>query len=196
MHGGGGTIRQGIRRELVVRCDLGEGLHIYGDGVPEGMVATALEVSGPPGLVFEELQAPPTETLRMESIDVELPVWSGQVDFVVPFYAVGELASETRPLDQDDVTIEVGIRYQACDDQMCFPPKSEKMALTVPLDVIDVPSLGMHRGHGQRESATRMEKHLLRLIWRKFKENPAGLPRFFWKSFQLERQASQRRRNG
>ena len=30
IHGGGGTIRQGITRKLVVRFELGKGLHLYG----------------------------------------------------------------------------------------------------------------------------------------------------------------------
>ena len=49
VHGGRGTIRQGIRRHLVVRFELGEGLHIYGKPVSEGMLPTTVSVEGPPG---------------------------------------------------------------------------------------------------------------------------------------------------
>ncbi|MFT7177172.1 MAG: hypothetical protein ACJAUG_003179 [Halioglobus sp.] len=48
VHGGSGSIRQGIMRKLVVRFELGEGLHIYGEPVLQGMVATQVSVSGPP----------------------------------------------------------------------------------------------------------------------------------------------------
>jgi hypothetical protein len=34
IHGGKGTICQGILRQLVVRCELHDGLHIYGEPVP------------------------------------------------------------------------------------------------------------------------------------------------------------------
>jgi hypothetical protein len=87
VHGGSGSIRQGIMRKLVVRFELGEGLHIYG-----------------------------------ESVGVDLEVWGGTVDIVVPFYAKGELASETRPLDAENIDIEVRVRYQACTDTECLLP--------------------------------------------------------------------------
>jgi hypothetical protein len=80
VHGGKGTLRQGIRRQLVVRFELPPGLHIYGEPVPEGMLPTTVRVQGPPGLVVEEPMLPPSEPLRLESLDVELPVWSGTVD--------------------------------------------------------------------------------------------------------------------
>ncbi len=48
VQGGKGTIRQGIYRHLVVRFELGEGIHIYGTPVPEGMVSASISVSAPP----------------------------------------------------------------------------------------------------------------------------------------------------
>jgi hypothetical protein len=186
VHGGKGTIRQGIIRQLVVRFELGGGLHIYGTPVPEGMISTTVTVSAPPGLIIEDPVYPPTETLRLESLDMELPVWSGTVDIVVPFYPVGELASETRPLDMDSAEIEVGIRYQACDDAVCFPPKTEKLTMQLELDVIDVPALGTHMGHGQREGSFRSEPHMARLMLRKLRKHPLGLPRLILKTIRLE----------
>ena len=194
--GGKGTIRQGILRRLVVRCELSPGMHVYGEPVPEGMIPTQVSVAGPPGLVVEDPLYPPTETLRLESMGMELPVWSGTVDIVVPFYAVGELASETRPLDQDSIELEVSVRYQACNDEVCLPPKTEKLTLRLDLDVIDVPALGMHKGHGQREGTFNGTPHLLRLMWRKLKTHPMGLPRFIAKNIRLERAAKRRARQG
>lgn len=186
IHGGKGTIRQGIYRQIVIRCELGEGIHIYGQPVPEGMIPTTIRISAPPGLVVEEPVFPPTETLRLESMSMELPVWSGTIDIVVPFYAVGELASETRPLDMKSAPLGVNIQYQACNDDVCFPPKTEKFAFDLDLDVIDIPKLGMHLGHGQREAVYNGSPHLLRLILRKARKNPLGMPRFMLKTIKLE----------
>ena len=127
-------------------------------------------------------------------MDIELPVWSGRVDVVTPFYATGELASETRPLDTDAALIEVNVRYQACDDALCFAPQSERLVLPLALDVIDVPKLGTHMGHGQREGAFSATPHLLRLMWRKLREYPPGMPRLVWKTIRLELAARRRRR--
>ncbi len=196
VQGGKGTIRQGIIRRLVVRCELDPGMHIYGEPVPEGMVPTSLTLSGPDGLEFGEPELPPTETLHLESMGIELPVWSGTVDLVVPFYPTGVLASETRPLDQDSVEIEVTVRYQACNDDVCYPPTSETLTLKLALDVIDVPALGVHMGHGQREAGFSGTPHMLRLVLRKLRHHPMGLPRFVWKVMRLEREARRRAREG
>jgi hypothetical protein len=158
------------------------------------MIPTTVSVSAPPGLVVEDPIFPPTETLRLESMDMELPVWSGTVDIIVPFYAVGVLASETRPLDSDTAEIEVGIRYQACNDEVCFPPKTEKLVLQPELDVIDVPALGTHMGHGQREGSFRGAPHMARLMLRKLRKYPLGLPRLILKTIKLEIAAKRRGR--
>jgi hypothetical protein len=196
VHGGKGTIRQGIVRQLVVRFELGEGLHIYGEPVPDGMIPTSVSVEGPPGLVVGDPIYPPTQPLRLESLDLELPVWSGTVDIAVPFYAVGELASEVRPLDMESTTLEVTVRYQACNDQTCLLPKSEKMTLDLALDVVDIPALSMHQGHGQREGAFDGAPHLRRLMLRKVRSNPLRLVRFIAKTVKLELAARRRRRGG
>ena len=195
-HGGDGTIRQGIVRQLVVRFELGDGVHIYGQPVPEGMIPTRVTVSGPPGLVFGDPAYPATQTLRLESMGMELPVWSGRVDVVVPFYATGVLASETRPLDTDAVEIEADVRYQACDDAVCHPPKTERLGLRLALDVVDVPALGTHMGHGQREGDFSATPHMARLMLRKLREYPLGLPRLVWKTIRLELAARRRKRRG
>jgi len=196
IHGGKGSIRQGILRKLVVRFDLAQGLHIYDEPVPAGMVATEVTVSGPPGFTVLDPVLPPTESLYLDSMDVDLRVWSGTVDIVVPFYAKGELVSEVRPLDSDDIDIHVTVRYQACTDNECLLPKTDTYSLTLPMDVIDVPALAMHQGHGQRESNYSSAPALKRLLWRKFKAHPMGLPRYIWKTFRLEIKAWRRRATG
>jgi len=195
VHGGKGDIRQGIIRKLVIRFELSDGLHLYGQPVPEGMIPTTVDVEGPLGLIFEEAQYPPTSPLRLESMGLELPVWSGTFDVVIPFYPVGELASETRPLDTDQSSLEITVRYQACDDDQCLLPKTEKFSLDLALDVIDVPALGMHMGHGQRESSFDGMPHMRRLAWRKVRRNPVGLVKFIAKNIRLELEARKRRKS-
>ena len=194
IHGGKGTLRQGIRRELVVRFEMSPGLHIYGEPVPEGLVATQVEMSGPPGLEIEDLIAPPTTPLHLSELDADLQVWSGTVDLRIPFYPVGELASETRPLDWDSVPIEVKIRYQACNDETCLLPQSKTLRLDVPLDVIDVPNLSVHTGHGQREGTYSAAPQMLRLIARKVARRPFSTFKFMAKMIRLNRAARRRAR--
>ena len=195
IRGGKGSIRQGIIRKLVVRFDLPEGMHIYGEPVPRGLTATQVSIDGPPGLITLPPEVAPTEPLHLEAMGVDLQVWSGTVDIVVPFYAQGELASETRPLDTDSISLAIQVRYQACNDQECLLPRTERFTLELPLDVIDVPRLGVHTGHGQREGSYDSMPAMRRLMWRKVKANPLGLPKFLWKNIRMELAARRRRKN-
>lgn len=194
IQGGKGTIRQGIYRHLVVRFELANGLHIYGEPVPAGMIPTTITVEGPPGFVTEDPILPPTTPLQLEGMDVTLPVWSGTVDMIIPFYADGRLASEVRPLDMETARIEISVRYQACDERACLLPKTEKLQLELALDVVDTPALSMHMGHGQREGNYNGTPHMLRLFARKARKNPLGIPRFILKTLKLEREAKKRAR--
>ncbi len=194
VHGGQGTIRQGIIRRLVVRFELAPGLHLYGRPVPEGMIPTTVSVRGPEGLVFGEAQYPATEPLRLPGLEVELPVWSESFDVVIPFYPDARVASETRPLDRDSLELEVEVRYQACDDEACLLPKTEKLRLTASLEVVDVPNLALHVGHGQREGSYDAMPHMRRMILRSLRRSPAGFLRFVAKNVMLEMAAWRRRR--
>ena len=193
IRGGKGSLRQGIIRHLVVRFALAEGLHIYGEPVPKGLTATSVTVEGPAGLKTLPTEFPPTEPLHLAAMGVDLQVWSGEVDLVIPFYPTGEIASETRPLDSDSVTLRVQVRYQACNDHECLLPRTEHFSLELPLDVIDVPRLGPHVGHGQREGNYDSMPAMRRLLLRKIKAHPLGLPKFLWKNIKMEWAARRRR---
>lgn len=196
VHGGAGSIRQGVIRHAVLRFELREGLHLYGRPVPDGMVPLDISPSGPPGLVFEPPLLPPTRTLRLTDMDLALEVWEGTFDVRIPFYAVGDLASETRPLDRESAPLSFEVRFQACDDRTCLLPRTETLSLELPLDVIDVPRIGLHAGHGQREAAYDGTPHLRRLFRRKIREHPLGFLRYLIKHRRLVRAARRRGARG
>ena len=192
VHGGRGTIRQGVIRNLVVRFELPAGLHIYGPPVPEGMIATEVQISGPEGFRVMMPELPPTEKLTLADI-AELNVWHGTVDLIYPFYATGELASECRPLDAPSVEINVLVRYQACTESECLLPKTESFSLNLKLDVIDIPDISIHRGHGQRPGSYDGTPALRRLLARKARQNPVSVPLFLVKNLWLRLQALTRK---
>ncbi len=194
LHGAGGVLKQGSMRRIVVRFELAEGLHIYSDPVPEGMIPTKVSVEGPPGLVVQEAILPPTETLYLKGLDLELHVWSGVVDIVVPVYPDAELLSEMRPLETDSTTIEVTVRYQACDDDTCLLPRSEKLSLEVPMAPVDVQALSFHTGHGQNEWDANSRKHFLRLVFRIFRRDPIAFFKGIGRQIRLQREAVRRQR--
>lgn len=174
-HGGGGKLRAGEPRQIVVRFDLDPGLHIYGEPVPQGMVATRLQVEGPEGLRVGETIAPATHGLTLPGLDFELQVWDGRVDFVVPVYADDRIASLVDEVRDDEISIDVRIDYQACDDRSCRLPLREEITLRVPL----APHVGIDLAGGLAgtvASTMNSRKYLLRMIWRSWRRRPiAGL---------------------
>ena len=192
----GGPIKQGAQRSVVVRFELPEGLHVYGEPVPEGMVPTTVSVTGPEGLTIQSPEYPPTQQLWLESLGVELPVWSGTLDIRVPVFALSSLASECRPLDRESETLEVEVRYQACNERECLLPRTETFHLDVPVQAIDVPNIYLHTGHGQREAIYDGRPHLVRLLKRKLRQSPLGFLRFIVMQTRLELAAQLRRWRG
>ena len=92
-------------RYLVISLAIPHGLHVYGQPAPEGMLPLTITVTGPTGLITLPIITPETELLRLQSVGVDLHIWHGRAEFIIPFYATGELASEVRPLDQAASTL-------------------------------------------------------------------------------------------
>ncbi|MDG2304239.1 MAG: protein-disulfide reductase DsbD family protein [Candidatus Binatia bacterium] len=154
----GGPLKSGPLRRLVVRFELRDGLHIYGEPVPDGMVATQVTVEGPEGLVVQAAILPPTEPLRLDALDVDLQVWNGTVDIPIPRWANSKLVCLMRPVEPNVVTLGVTVRYQACDDNTCLTPRTEKLQVAVPLAPHVVPRfLG---DTGPQAASMDSEKHL------------------------------------
>ena len=193
IRGGQASIRQGIIRHLVVRFELSEGLHLYGPPVPTGMVPVDISIRPQPGLEILEATVPPSHPLRLKEPPIELNVWDGTVDFVIPFFPTGVIASEVRPLDQPSLRLEVTVRYQACNEDTCLLPRTESFLFELPLDVIDVPNISLHTGHGQREGSYDGSRHLKRLLIRKIRRNPLGFLRYIGTHIRLETAALIRR---
>ena len=172
-HGGGGNVKLGALRQLVVRFELAPGLHLYDEPVPEGMVATRIQVSGPPDLFQAGIVKPPTRSLVLPGLDAELQVWEGRVDFAIPLWVGEEIASMVRKNPRDEIEIEVKLDYQACDDRACRVPRRETLRVRVPVERIighEIPG----RMPGAEISPMNSAKHMRRMVGRGLLRNPIG----------------------
>lgn len=117
--------------DLYVRIALKEGLHVYGKPTPEGYLPAEVTVTGPDGLRVREPLYPPTRPFRVEGLDEPLHVYEGDLEVVVPLLpAIGE---------GESVTLDIAVRYQACDERQCFLPQTEHVRLDVPLGRLNRP---------------------------------------------------------
>lgn len=131
-----------VRSTLYCRIELAEGLHVYGAPVPEGFIATQVEVKETPGVRIGEVAYPPTTPLEFEALGVTLNVFEGVVDIAVPITANAEFLNWTIPHTQKSVTVELSVRYQACNDTVCFVPKTVPISIELPLAEL-IPPKGM-----------------------------------------------------
>jgi len=128
-------LQSGIVRDLVIRFALPEGQHLYGEPVPQGLVATTVEIDEQPGMLVRHAVYPPSTPLTLATGEV-LNVFegSGPEGEVLVRVPVAQLSRRLTTLDCGDVVQRITgtVRWQACDDQACGLPRTETFVLEVP----------------------------------------------------------------
>jgi DsbC/DsbD-like thiol-disulfide interchange protein len=113
--------------EVVLEATIAEGWHLYALTQPPGSPVTATRISMPEGPAFilgGEIKAPAPQTDMDPNFGTETEFYEGSAAFVLP---VRVLASAS-PGEQ---TIRVNAFYQTCNDQMCLPPRTDSLELSV-----------------------------------------------------------------
>ena len=116
---------------LYVEIKLDEGLHVYGQPIPEGYIPTEVTVTVPEGIVVSEPRYPETEPFRVEGIDEQFHVFGDEARIAIMVQRnEGELES---------IPLEITVRYQACNDRECFLPQTKQLRLDVPAAALNRP---------------------------------------------------------
>ena len=126
------TVTPGTPFSLVFDIRPRERMHVYAPGADGYRIITvALEPN--PVLETKPLQYPASEIYHFEPIDEHVPV------FQKPFRLTQPVAVSAAPERQqavaalDELTIKATLEYQACDDRICFSPKSVPVSYTIKL---------------------------------------------------------------
>jgi peroxiredoxin len=113
-----------------------QGIHIYAPGAKDYKIIN-LRLEANPILAARPLQYPASEIYHFKPLDERVPV------FQKPFRLVQSMAVSTsadaRPALKgvETVTIAGALEYQACDDRLCFNPRSIPVTYTVRLRPLD-----------------------------------------------------------
>jgi peroxiredoxin len=121
------------------RIALPDGLHIYAEPVPDGFVATQVEIPLMRGLRIGAPVYPASETYDMAVLGMRFNVFTGTVDIAIPVTLTSELVKLGQVRDIDSVPINVNIAYQACNDTMCLPPRTVQVGFEAPLGDVILP---------------------------------------------------------
>lgn len=116
---------QKVRVHVTLQMD--PGVHVYGSPVPEGFTPLEIEVAPVETMTVEPVELPPPHPWKAEGLDEEYQVYEGKVTATVPLH-VDSL--------REQLTLSVTVRYQACTDNLCYPP--EVVTLELPLEAQDL----------------------------------------------------------
>ncbi|HUR20080.1 MAG TPA: cytochrome c biogenesis protein CcdA [Vicinamibacterales bacterium] len=110
------ALRAGASVRLAMRVELSPELHVQAN-VPSdpGFIATVLTVDPPAGVTVDELVYPVATDLKQFGIDEPLKVYGH--DFVI-----GVRVTLAPTVEPGTVVIGARLRYQACNDKVCFRP--------------------------------------------------------------------------
>lgn len=106
--------------ELAVIVELRKPWHINANPAVEGFIPTELEVAPAPGVQFGPVQYPVGDTVSVGWSEEPVALYSGRVVIRVG----GRVDAQATP---GSVTITGALRYQACNDEVCFAPTERKI---------------------------------------------------------------------
>jgi hypothetical protein len=112
----------GGRCRFVVILDVQDGWHINANPAsPENMIPTTVTVKAKHKSKQLETKYPKGAEFTLEELSEPLSVYEGQVQIRGEIEGASDAAGKTEEL-------EFQIRYQACNDKNCLPPKTMKLS--------------------------------------------------------------------
>jgi peroxiredoxin len=113
-----------------------DGIHVYAPGAKDYKIIN-FRMDPSPILTARALQYPASDIYHFKPLDEHVPV------FLKPFRLVQSMALNTSPDARaalkgvETITISGSLEYQACDDRLCFTPRSIPVSYTVKVRQLD-----------------------------------------------------------
>jgi thioredoxin:protein disulfide reductase len=119
------VVRPGQKIALTLDVDLRPGVHVYAPGAGSYIPIT-WTMDDSPSYKANDVELPASHKLYLQAIDETVPVYEGR------FRIVRDVIMGSA-LPEGVLKITGALRYQACDDRMCYKP--EKLPLQWTLTV-------------------------------------------------------------
>lgn len=121
----GQVFRAGAKGTVTLRVKLPSTVHVQSDKpLDKSLIPTALTITPPAGLKVEKIVYPAATKLKQEGQAEPLAVFGPEFTITVHLtVAAGTAAGE--------LSVPARLRYQACDEFMCYPPKNVDTKWTV-----------------------------------------------------------------
>ena len=121
-------VQPGSQFQIAVVVEIAEGWHVNANPAGEGLIDTEILLPDTPHLTFGEVVYPIGEVLKIDSIG-EAPVYHDTI-------TIGIQADLSQNAPIEPMTLDLQLRYQACNDDQCLLP--ETLAFTVPIEIVSI----------------------------------------------------------
>lgn len=108
------------------------GIHVYAPGNPNYIPVT-VSVTPIDGIVVGEPKFPKAETYFFAPLKESVQAYSSPFTVAIPVTATAAFFKSRAPDSPASVKLAGLVRYQACDDRVCFPPQTAAFAVDVPV---------------------------------------------------------------
>ena len=131
-------VAPGQRVSLALQVSLPPGLHVQSDAPRDPtLIPTVLTVEPPAGITVDEILYPPPQDFEQAGMAEPLAVFDHA-------FTIGVRVSVARGAAPGEVVVPARLRYQACDDQMCFAPTTAEVSWTVRVVAPGTPVAAQH----------------------------------------------------
>ncbi len=144
------SVIPGGRVSLIAEIELPPDVHVYSPGV-QGYKPIQLTLQGLPGIELQPVVYPNSKVLYLEAIQEHVPVFEGKFRISQDLTVTPSRTSDAlRSVFSKERAISItgDLKYQACDQTVCYPPTSVpvKWKLQIlPLDLKRSPRAIQHK---------------------------------------------------
>ena len=128
-------VRGGNRFALVLDVALNPKMHVYSPEVT-GYIPIEWRMEEADGLTHFDPQFPESKILHLPAIDESVPVYEGEFRLIRDVM-IGQARELGGLVADGELTLRGSLRYQACDDKMCYLPSTVPVEWTVAFEQHD-----------------------------------------------------------
>jgi DsbC/DsbD-like thiol-disulfide interchange protein len=130
------SARMGQRITLVMEVELKPGMHVYAPGV-SGYIPIDWKIAESPAVKIHAVDYPKSEMLHLKAIQETVPVYRNRIRLVRDL-TLGSDADVRAALNPShDLVVAGTLRYQACDERICYLPENVPLTWTIHYEDLD-----------------------------------------------------------
>lgn len=126
-----------VMHDLLITLRVPEGQHLYGEPVPDGMIATSVVIDNGVSVIHRQPSFPPTREHQLSGSGEVLHVYEADVQIQIPI--VYRSSDFFEGVELDRVAVTGTIRWQSCDDDICHLPVSRRFEIVLPVGRSNLP---------------------------------------------------------